>query len=343
MTPLVSAIIPTYNRADVIGRAIESVRAQSYGAVEIVVVDDGSTDNTVATLASFGPAIRVIRQENAGPAAARNAGVRISRGDIVTFLDSDDVWLPSKIERQVVIMNAAGPSVCCCISNMALQFKSGRSGTSFDAAKITPQSAEGVWLNPAEVLITRFLMFNQGVAIRRKAFHDCGGFNESLKVLEDYDLALRLSLRGAWTFVHDPLVEWKQSGDSLSHVLRDSAMFRETWQAVLEAMTASIPATPKYSKLRRSAARANTAAVLELKARRLSASAHQPRALMGNAFLHAQRAWMIAFRHSPWYPRMQTISVNEYTGACRSVGAVALGRTPHHATRAHETPSGTTS
>jgi len=317
---LVSAIIPTYNRAQVVGRAIESVQAQSYGPIEIIVVDDGSTDDTAIRLGSFGNAIRVVRQRNSGPAAARNAGVRASRGDIVSFLDSDDTWLPSKIETQMAVMEAAGPSICCCISNMTLHFKGGRTGTSFDAAGMIPQRAEGVWVNPAEVLITRFLMFNQCVAIQKKFFNDCGGFDERLKVLEDYDLAIRLAVRGPWAFVDQPLVEWKQSADSLSHVLRDSVLFRESWCSILEGAAASIPASSDNANLRRSAERASRAARLELKAWRLTESAPSPQAFLGNAYLRARRAWMKALRRSPWYPRMQTIPVNDYKSAFQSVG-----------------------
>jgi glycosyltransferase involved in cell wall biosynthesis len=90
--PLVSAIIPTYNRASLVCAAIDSVRQQTYENVEIIVVDDGSTDDTQARLKVYGDSVRVVVQDNTGPAAARNLGIELSRGEIVAFLDSDDMW-----------------------------------------------------------------------------------------------------------------------------------------------------------------------------------------------------------------------------------------------------------
>src|SRR4051812_26873537 len=99
-TSLVSVIIPTYNRANVVSEAVESVLNQTYSKVELIVVDDGSTDDTLEKLRRFGNTITVITQENAGPSAARNAGIANARGDLIAFLDSDDLWLPTNLERQ---------------------------------------------------------------------------------------------------------------------------------------------------------------------------------------------------------------------------------------------------
>ncbi len=103
----VTAAIPTYNRADYIPGAIESAFAQTYdGELEVLVVDDGSTDATAEVLASYGDRIRVIRQENGGRSAARNTAVREARGDYISFLDSDDLWLPDKLAREVPVLDA---------------------------------------------------------------------------------------------------------------------------------------------------------------------------------------------------------------------------------------------
>src|SRR5271156_236898 len=101
---MVSAIIPTYNRGYVVGKAIDSILNQTYDNIEIVVVDDGSTDNTQEKLKEYGDRIRVVYQKNSGPSAARNHGVRASRGEFIACLDSDDVWMPTKIERQVSLL-----------------------------------------------------------------------------------------------------------------------------------------------------------------------------------------------------------------------------------------------
>ena len=101
MKPEVSVIIPTYNRANLISETVNSVLAQTYHNFEVIVVDDGSTDNTLSVLSGYGNQIRVIRQENQGAGAARNTGIREATGEFVAFLDSDDLWYPYKLERQV--------------------------------------------------------------------------------------------------------------------------------------------------------------------------------------------------------------------------------------------------
>jgi glycosyltransferase involved in cell wall biosynthesis len=99
--PTVSALIPTYNAGHLVVRAIESVLAQSSPASEIVVVDDGSTDDTAERVAAFGESVRYVAQPNAGASAARNLGIASSRGEFVAFLDADDVWHPRKLEAQL--------------------------------------------------------------------------------------------------------------------------------------------------------------------------------------------------------------------------------------------------
>ncbi|NOZ95656.1 MAG: glycosyltransferase family 2 protein [Acidobacteria bacterium] len=99
--PLISCIIPVFNGEKYLGEAIESILAQSYRHVEIVVVDDGSTDRSREVAGSFGPPVRSLHQENAGPAAAKNTGIEGSRGDYLAFLDADDLWAPEKLEVQL--------------------------------------------------------------------------------------------------------------------------------------------------------------------------------------------------------------------------------------------------
>jgi glycosyltransferase involved in cell wall biosynthesis len=99
--PLVSVVMPVYNGARYLRQALESALTQTYRPLEIVVVDDGSTDDTPALLAEFGDKIRSIRQQNSGSAAARNAALRAARGELIAFLDADDLWLPRKLAVQV--------------------------------------------------------------------------------------------------------------------------------------------------------------------------------------------------------------------------------------------------
>src|SRR5215510_618603 len=104
--PPVSVIMPTFNRADTIKRAIRSVQAQTFTDWELIVVDDGSTDNTVALIEGCDPRLKLIRQENQGTAGARNAGLHASAGSYIAFLDSDDEWLPHHLELCVGFLEA---------------------------------------------------------------------------------------------------------------------------------------------------------------------------------------------------------------------------------------------
>ena len=101
MTPLISVIMPAYNALPYIDQAIRSVLDQDYPNIELIVVDDGSRDGTPELAEQFGDRVKVLRQKNAGPAAARNKGIAASRGDFIAFLDADDVWLPGKASMQV--------------------------------------------------------------------------------------------------------------------------------------------------------------------------------------------------------------------------------------------------
>jgi glycosyltransferase involved in cell wall biosynthesis len=209
MDPLVSVVIPTYNRAEIICGTIENVLTQTYPNFEVIVVDDGSTDRTLERLAQFGDRVRVVSQANAGPAAARNRGARVAEGEFIAFQDSDDLWEATKLESQVRLLQRVGESVPCCLCNTAMHFSDGRVTSSFEYALIEPQCEQGTWLNVAEILATRFVLFNQAVVIRRSAWERTEGFDESLKYLEDYDLPLRLAFEGPWAFVRAPLVTYR--------------------------------------------------------------------------------------------------------------------------------------
>ena len=106
--PTVSVVVPTYNRAELLQRSIKSILAQTVLPLEIIVVDDGSTDHTPNVCAGFGESIRYVRQENQGLAMARNAGIRASRGDWIAFCDSDDLWRPRKLELQLAVLDSTG-------------------------------------------------------------------------------------------------------------------------------------------------------------------------------------------------------------------------------------------
>jgi glycosyltransferase involved in cell wall biosynthesis len=220
--PLVSVVIPTFDRAKTISRAVESVLQQTYRPIDVVVVDDGSTDGTRDVLHTYGSRIVYVFQDNAGPSAARNRGIRESKGDLIAFLDSDDLWLATKLERQVDLLQQADEDVPCCLCDTLMRTSDGDERSSFGIAWLKLPEPQGLWLNPAMVLATRFVLFCQAALIRRRFLLDCGGFDERLWLMEDHDLALRLALRGPWAFVRDPLAIWCGANDdfNLSAVAR---------------------------------------------------------------------------------------------------------------------------
>jgi glycosyltransferase involved in cell wall biosynthesis len=249
---LVSVIIPTYNRGRTIARAIDSILAQTWKSIEIIVVDSQSTDETAKVLASYGNKIHVIQQPRNGPPAARNAGIKLAKGEIIAFLDSDDEWLPEKLERQVKLLKATeSAGVKCCVCNARMEFISGTL-TSFASADLYPKQSEGIWINPTEVLCTRFLFFNQVVAVRREALEQVGCFRSGM--MEDYDLALRLSLIGPWAFIADTLVVWHdQIEDSLTRKTNELERCERAFEIIQNISSASDlgPLLPKALTRRR--------------------------------------------------------------------------------------------
>ena len=140
----VSVIIPTYNRAQIIGATLENVFKQTYKNVEVIVVDDASEDNTEEQLKPYCGRIRFVKlSRNSGPAAARNKGLEYASGEIIAFQDSDDSWAPTKLEHQVRLLQLAGESVPCCVCNALLRSWRGADRYSFDLAGIYPAHQEG--------------------------------------------------------------------------------------------------------------------------------------------------------------------------------------------------------
>jgi glycosyltransferase involved in cell wall biosynthesis len=307
--PLVSAIIPTYNRAHIVCEAVESVLAQTYPHIEVVVVDDGSKDDTLARLEQYEDRIRVVSQANAGPAAARNRGIAGSRGELIAFLDSDDIWLPSKIERQVALLQRAGKSVPCCLCNIMMKWNSG-DRASFDIALLKPSTEEGVWLNADEVLATRFVLFNQGIVIRREVLEKIGGFDESIRYLEDYEFPLRLSLEGPWAFIKTPLVIWRESmtNSVFKNSQRDELCTSECMVEVFETHLARVEEACRDTRLRRYVNRELKRARRDLWAVRMGQAGSWGSALAASVET-VERYRSALFRRSPWFPKMKVALV----------------------------------
>jgi glycosyltransferase involved in cell wall biosynthesis len=309
-SPLVSAIIATYNRGYVVCEAIDSVLRQTYQNIDIIVVDDGSTDDTQAKLQSYGDRIRVVYQKNAGPAAAWNTGIRNSHGSIISFLGSDDLWLPTFVERQVALLRRCGQSTPCCLSNGVLRFANGRETTSFGLALLHPPHVEAVWSNVLEVLATRFVMCGQMIAIRREVLDRIGEFDESLRYLEDYDIALRLSMEGPWGVIRDPLVIYRQSGsDSLSlKVSSHDAVIHEHLLKTREKINQAVHGQRRdmyYSLMRRATQNARRDLWFSRLDKRRTRLAH----LVAQFYRYLEHYRLAIYRRSPWYPQMRVDSV----------------------------------
>jgi len=195
--PLVSVVIPTYNRAEWIGGAVESVLSQEFQNYELIVVDDGSTDETPKVLERYSDRIRMIRQANCGVSAARNTGVASSNGDFIAFLDSDDLWLPGKLSRQVVFFQQNSDARICQTNEIWI-----RNGVRVNPGK-RHRKRSGQIFAPSLRLC---LVSPSAVMLRKKLFDDIGGFDEDLPACEDYDLWLRIGSRYPIYLIDEPLI-----------------------------------------------------------------------------------------------------------------------------------------
>jgi glycosyltransferase involved in cell wall biosynthesis len=300
---LVSVIIPTYNRAKSILRTVESALQQTHRNLEIIVVDDGSTDETPEVLRPLAGRIQFLRQANAGPSAARNAGIALARGSILAFLDSDDVWLPQKIERQVQLLAWAGQATPCCICNSTMTDGAGYSVTSFEVSDIKGTGDLGLWHNPAQVLATRFLLFNQVVAVRREALEKIGGFRADLRLLEDYDLALRLARLGPWGFIREPLVIKHDDGaDRLSTQAEQQPLTiyyaqEKVLQSLLDQNQLADP------KLKAAWGQALRRVKARIAANKLKARPSFLVSALGRLWLFLLRLQVGTWRRTPWWPQ----------------------------------------
>jgi glycosyltransferase involved in cell wall biosynthesis len=200
--PLVSVIMPTRNRAELLKRSIASVLAQTYRNLELIVVNDASTDHTREALAAVpDPRVRVIhREKNAGAAAARNAGIAAARGDLVSFQDDDDFWLVQKLEKQVAALAAAPEAAWCLCGYIRIaRHRNDYIGGAFHFKELDFSRGMG-WSRPDYSLIA-----TPSWLVRLSAFGRVGVFDERLRSWDDWELGLRLFDLSAPCFVDQPL------------------------------------------------------------------------------------------------------------------------------------------
>jgi glycosyltransferase involved in cell wall biosynthesis len=210
--PLVSVILPTYNRDVFISRAIESVLSQTYPAFELIVVNDGSTDNTACVLNSYGERINVIHRDNGGVSAARNSGIRCAAGDYIALLDSDDYWLPEKLAEQTAFFQSEPDALICQTEEIWI-----RNGKRVNPKK-RHQKFSGMIFEKSLPLC---LVSPSAVMIRKSLFDEVGLFDETLPACEDYDLWLRISWKYPVYLIDTPLiVKCGGHADQLSSIPR---------------------------------------------------------------------------------------------------------------------------
>lgn len=218
-------IIPTFNRAAFLREAIDSVLAQTEKDFELIVVDDGSTDATRDVVESYGERVRYFFQPNAGASAARNCGIKNARGQFIAFLDSDDLWQPKKLSRQIAWMKAHPEIMLCYTDEIWI-----RRGVRVNQKKIHAKT--GGWIYP--LCLPRCIISPSSVLMRRELFEAVGVFDEQLPICEDYDLWLRVASRFEVGFLVAPLLV-KRGGhaDQLSH--REFGIDRYRVTALLKA------------------------------------------------------------------------------------------------------------
>ena len=212
-TPLVSVIIPAYNGEQFIGEAIESALAQRGVAIEVIVVDDGSSDQTVERIVEFGERVRLFQKKNGGVASARNFGIARARGRFVALLDQDDRYLPGKLATQIDMMNNC-PEAVVCHGNIRMIDALGHALHNGHLGHPTDESM------PSGMVLERLFQWNFILActalMQRDAVLAVGGFNERLWGVDDYELWMKLATLGPIIYANEIISEYRWHGENAS-------------------------------------------------------------------------------------------------------------------------------
>jgi glycosyltransferase involved in cell wall biosynthesis len=209
-SPLVSVVIAAYNMAQYLPLAVRSALGQTYGNVEVIVIDDGSRDDTREVMAPFlrEPRFRYLGQDNQGQAAAKNHGVREARGEHIAFLDADDIWVPEKLEQQIPLF-LRSEDVGVVYSRLAYIDETGRELRIADNELFRGRVS-------GPLLVQNFIGFSTSV-VRKRCFDHLGGFDEAITMGIDYDLWLRFSTQYEFDFVDRPLIRYRLWAGQMSN------------------------------------------------------------------------------------------------------------------------------
>jgi glycosyltransferase involved in cell wall biosynthesis len=281
-SPLVSVIVPCHDRADVIGRAVRSALTQTVGDLEVVVVDDASTDGTAAAVAAIeDPRVRyVARPVRGGGSAARNTGIDVSTGRILAFLDSDDEWLPTKLERQLEVISApAGPSLVICGFVRVLDGARRRAVPA--AANRGPAADRLLELRGGPMTSSIF-------TIERRVLDELDvRFDESLPALQDLDFAVQLAQLGVPMVGPAEVLVEKHRDPGRAHVFNGSSQldarrrFLEKYSPWLEQHPQAARRQRRYLAMSEARAGHRERAVAELRAMQGSVGGRRERVLAG--------------------------------------------------------------
>jgi glycosyltransferase involved in cell wall biosynthesis len=221
ISPMVSVVIPTYNYAHFLIETLESALSQTYSNFELIVVDDGSTDETRTRLEPYRNQIRYIYQENQGLSAARNTGIRAAQGELIALLDSDDLWHPRKLEIQVRYL-IEHPNIGLLASDDIARIYSNTPAADLqeEAPKQWPtiNDLSTLWACPLAIedVVVRPRFGSCGVLIRKECFHHAGYFDTSLRSCEDRDMWIRIARLYPVAVLELPLWWYRQHANSMS-------------------------------------------------------------------------------------------------------------------------------
>lgn len=234
-TPMVSVVLPTYGRLPLLRQAVASVVGQTFGDWELIIVDDGSTDDTREYLEAIGdPRVRPLRLEHRGITSARSSGLGLARGKWVAFLDSDDLWLPGKLELQLRRL-AAQPT--CRWSYTGYSLIDTEGAPLPERSDLLPRPASGYILEP----VLRFELSTpvQTMLAERSLIEEIGGFDATIPFLSDYDFALRLAARSEACALPETLTLVREHAGRVTSNLRDVDLYADQEHSFRKAAAAA--------------------------------------------------------------------------------------------------------
>lgn len=293
--PQISVVIPAYNSADYINEAIDSALAQIGVEIEVIVVDDGSSDDTVERVKAYGDRVKLVEQVNQGSAVARNRGISESRADFVAFLDADDYWHPEKLAKQWALVSHGARLVYARFS----LWEEGTNGN-FPAAKthLETSQAQGRMSKPTRDgwlyvdLLLDCEVWTSTVVAHKELLNKVGGFDPSLRKGQDYDLWLKLANEAEWHGVSECLALYRIHGQNITRSVNSNNFEYEILSNAYRRWGLQnrdgrrLPRPVMEARLARSA--------------RSFADAH----LQAGSHAIAAQFYKISLRHQPWAPRV---------------------------------------